>query len=72
MTGGYSIREVISMDNNVTPITVELTARASAEPCNIDVSLLHETLLKMPAEKYLDLYSLMTMTMKIYSPPSQK
>ena len=59
------------MNDSTTPVTIELTAKAGSEPCNIDVNLLHETLLKMPAEKYLDLYGLMTMTMKFYSPPSQ-
>lgn len=60
------------MDNNYTAVTVELTARAGSEPCNIDINLLHETLLKMPAEKYLELYALMRMNMKFYSPPCQK
>ena len=56
------------MSNNGTLITVELTARAGSEPCNIDINLLHDTLLKMPAEKYLELYALMSMNMKFYSP----
>lgn len=26
------------------------------EECKVDVNILHETLLKLPAEKYIDLY----------------
>lgn len=71
MTGGYSIREVISMDDR-TPVTIELTAKAGNEPCNIDVTLLHDTLFKMPAVKYLELYRIMTLTLAKYNPsPTQ-
>ena len=55
-----------------TPITVELTARAASEPCNIDVILLHETLLKMPAEIYLALYKIMSTELAQVYPPYQK
>lgn len=54
-----------------TSVVVELKARTAEEPCNIDVHLLHETLLKMPAEKYLELHMLMSMSMKTYNPPSK-
>jgi len=57
------------MGNDSTAVTVELIARAGSEPCNIDVHLLHDVLLKMPADKYLALYELMYFTMKAYSPP---
>lgn len=55
------------MSNNGTPVTVELIVKAGSEPCNIDINLLHETLLRMPAEKYLELYALMRMNMKFYN-----
>lgn len=60
------------MNNNSTPITVELTARAAAEGCNIDVILLHETLLNMPVEKYLALYKIMSTELAKAYPPYQK
>ena len=56
------------MDNS-TPVTVELIAKTSDEPCNIDVVLLHDTLFKMPAVKYLELYRIMTLTLAKYNPP---
>ena len=38
------------------------------EECKIDIELLHESLLHLPAEKYLDLFR--KMQMKIYGYPS--
>ena len=49
--------------NDYTYVTVELTAKESDEPCNVNVLMLHETLLKLPAEKYLELYKLMSETL---------
>ena len=59
----------MSWDNTSTSVVVELKAKIADEPCNIDIHLLHETLLKIPAEKYLELYGLMRMNMNFYSPP---
>ena len=41
-------------------VVVELTAKMSEEACNIDVLVLHDTLMKMPMETYLALYKIMT------------
>ena len=52
-------------------VVVEMTARTADETCNIDVDVLHETLLKLPAEKYLELYKTMTEEIiKAYPPLS--
>ena len=59
MTGGYSIKEVISMDN-IRAVTKSIIAEAASEACDIDVEKLHYTLLGLPAEKYLELYKLMS------------
>lgn len=40
---------------------------ALEEECKVDVDILHDTLLKLPAEKYLDLYK--RMYAKIYRFP---
>jgi len=57
------------MSNNSTPITVEIMAKASDEPCNVDVFILHDTLLNLPAEKYLTLYKIMSTELaKVYPP----
>lgn len=55
------------MDDS-TRVTVKLIAEAGNEPCNIDVILLHDTLFKMPAVKYLELYRIMTLTVEKYTP----
>jgi hypothetical protein len=48
------------MDNNIKSIAVD----TGTEPCNVDVGLLHETLLKLPADKYIALYRRMQKTME--------
>ena len=37
-----------------------IIATTASEPCSVDVHLLHEALLRMPAEIYIRLYHLMT------------
>lgn len=41
--------------NNI--LTIEV--KAGTEPCNVDVDKMHETLLQLPAEKYIELYHTM-------------
>lgn len=50
-------------------IVVDMTARAAEETCNVNVDILHETLLKLPAEKYLELYKLMSENIMSVCPP---
>ena len=38
---------------------VSITAQMGTEPCNVDVAVMHESLLQLPAEKYLELYHMM-------------
>ncbi len=59
----------MSFGETSTSVVVEIKTKTADEPCNIEVPVLHEALLKMPAEKYLELYALMSMNMKFYSPP---
>ena len=42
---------------------VRIMAEAGNEPCKVDVDVLHDTLLKLPAEKYLELYRMMQVEM---------
>ena len=44
----------------MSSVVVEMTARTADEACNIEIDVLHETLLKLPAEKYLELYKTMS------------
>lgn len=55
------------MKNNI----VSITAQMGTEPCNVDVAVMHESLLQLPAEKYLELYHMMKNRVenKIYSIP---
>lgn len=41
-----------------------LTVEFASEDCNVDVNVLHDTLLRLPAEKYLALYKLMSEELK--------
>lgn len=43
------------MNNNI----ISITAQSGTEPCNVDMGTLHESLLQLPAEKYLQLYHMM-------------
>lgn len=43
------------MTYNIKNILTE----AGSEPCMVDVNMLHDTLLQLPAGKYLELYNLM-------------
>lgn len=36
-----------------------ILTEAGSEPCMVDVNVLHDTLLQLPAGKYLELYNLM-------------
>lgn len=38
---------------------VSITAQSGTEPCNVDIAIMHESLLQLPAEKYLELYHMM-------------
>jgi hypothetical protein len=38
---------------------LSMVVNTGTEPCNVNVGMLHETLLKLPAEKYIELYRLM-------------
>jgi hypothetical protein len=49
------------MDNNIKSIAVD----TGTEPCDVDVGALHETLLQLPAEKYIELYRRMQKTMEL-------
>jgi len=44
-----------------------ILAEAGEEDCEVDVEILHETLLKLPAEKYFELYK--KIYAKIYGYP---
>lgn len=48
--------------------TIKKIIVEAGEECNIDVDVLHETLSKLPAEMYLDLFK--KMQMKIYGYPA--
>ena len=50
---------------------ISITAQSGTEPCNVDVVTMHETLLQLPAEKYLELYHMMKdrVENKIYCVP---
>lgn len=41
-----------------------LLAESTGEDCEVDVKILHETLLQLPVKKYLDLYDLMGQEIK--------
>ena len=55
MTTGYNIVEDINMSYTIKSILVE----AAEDYCSVDVEMLHDSLLHLPAEKYLELYRLM-------------
>ena len=38
---------------------IRILAEAGSEPCEVDVNVMHETLLQLPADKYLELYHIM-------------
>lgn len=38
---------------------ISMTVQTGTEPCKVDVEVMHETLLQLPAEKYLELYHMM-------------
>lgn len=40
-------------------VITEITAKFADEECKVDVDKLHEILLALPAEKYIDLYHAM-------------
>ena len=44
---------------NIKRILVE----GGSEPCEVDVSVMHKSLLQLPAEKYLELYRMMQVEM---------
>lgn len=50
---------------------ISITAQSGTEPCNVDIAIMHESLLQLPAEKYLELYHMMKdrVENKIYSIP---
>ena len=50
---------------------VSIKEQMGTEPCNVDVTVMHESLLQLPAEKYLELYHMMKNRVenKIYSIP---
>ena len=41
-------------------VIANITADFSDDTCNVDVKILHMALLKLTAEKYLELYKLMS------------
>ena len=43
------------MQNNI----ISITAQTGTEPCNVDIAVMYESLLQLPAEKYLELYHMM-------------
>ena len=45
------------MDSN--SVVNSITIRIADERCNVDVDVLHDALLHLPANKYLELYSYM-------------
>ncbi len=38
---------------------VSIIAQSGTEPCKVDIAVMHESLLQLPAEKYLELYHMM-------------
>jgi hypothetical protein len=44
---------------------INIVVEAGTEPCDVDVGVLHETLLQLPAEKYIELYRRMQKTMEL-------
>lgn len=40
----------------MSSIITEITAKVGEEECKVDVEKLHEILLALPAEKYIELY----------------
>ena len=38
---------------------LNIVCETGEEKCNVDIPLMHETLLNLPAEKYLELYHMM-------------
>ena len=38
---------------------ISITAQLGTEACKVDVAVMHESLLQLPAEKYLELYHMM-------------
>lgn len=61
MTTGYSTVEDINNMYTVKNILVE-----AGEECRVDIDDLHNALLNLPAEKYLDLYRHMTKMISYY------
>lgn len=57
----------MEINSNIVSITVQM----GTEPCKVDVEVMHETLLQLPAEKYLELYHMMKdrVENRIYSIP---
>lgn len=43
------------MNSNI----LSITAQTGTEPCNVDIGVMHGSLLQLPAEKYLQLYHMM-------------
>jgi len=48
-------------------VTIKHIIAEAGEECNVDIDVLHDTLLKLPAEMYLNLYQ--KMHMRIYGYP---
>ena len=46
---------------------IRISAEAGSEPCEVDIDVLHETLLQLPTDKYLKLYH--TMQRKVIGEP---
>ena len=55
------------MQNNI----ISMTVQTGTEPCNVDIAVMHQSLLQLPAEKYLELYHMMKNKVenRIYSLP---